>query len=1002
MEEYEPRSTLYFDPDKHPENTLKMFNEFCETFILRYNALYPDPPKVSMDAAIARWKVETRTAEVADPVPTIDQYDTVRNNWRSKDKVSKFLGLFSSKRFQTDWTAAQPDVNLRENATWTQFQEYIREYYRPTENSTLKNFHFRELQQGPQETFTAFCSRVALDAGHCSFKCTQATCTAESTATRDQIIIGTRYQNIREEALLKSWDLQTLRTEGMKMESAMKSGSEIGGENVNKLGKYSFKNTKQRPPPGQQKSRECFFCGEKFTNLSQHRQVCKGTNNKCSSCSKIGHLPSVCRSRPKKNTDVNKVETGDANNDTTAEATSDDGVQNIETYNVNLFAINTSRHSPKPKLRSTIQRKHDFSAQVVINNALGKVLADTGARVSVCGTVEAKNWGILKRMVPSKVKIQPYKSDPIAVHGTARCAVSFGNTTIPVDWHIISGSCEPILSGPASSQLGIIRFNATPDAFEPINMISETANANLKTNLQQTATEFAENFTGFKKLKGHQVKLHVDPSIKPKVTPERTTPYHLQDRVQSLIDSMVSDGIIEELPAHEAAPWISAMTIAPKPNGDIRMTLDARNVNKALQSSNLPIPRQEDIRAKLSGKKLFSKLDFKNAFWQLELHPDSRYLTVFYCNGKLYRYTRLTMGLKPSQEELNAALLPIFAHIPDVHLIHDDIIIATETDSEHETAFWEVMKAISEAELTLNPEKCVLGAGTIHFWGLVISSDGVRPDPAKVSALDHVTHPENKQELISFLCMMQANAEFIPNFSRKSAPLRELTRGNSRFIWIEKHEKCFNLLLDEFRNATLLRYFDPNKRTFIIVDAHKTGLGATLAQGEDFKSALPIAFASRSTKPHETHYPQLDLEATAINYGLKRFRRYIVGSPEIVIVITDHKPLCSIFNGTRHGSIRTERMKLLHQDVPYRVEYKRGSANLSDYLSRHATPLHMLSTDEQHEPDELNNLLYMLHTTPIMDNIGLATIAQHTDNDKVLICSSQNSEKWTDLDSEGC
>ena len=58
--------------------------------------------------------------------------------------------------------------------------------------------------------------------------------------------------------------------------------------------------------------------------------------------------------------------------------------------------------------------------------------------------------------------------------------------------------------------------------------------------------------------------------------------------------------------------------------------------------------------------------------------------------------------------------------------------------------------------------------------------------------------------------------------------------------------------------------------------------------------------------------------------------------------------------------------------------------NLSDYLSRHATPLHMLSTDEQHEPDELNNLLYMLHTTPIMDNIGLATIAQHTDNDKVL------------------
>ena len=123
--------------------------------------------------------------------------------------------------------------------------------------------------------------------------------------------------------------------------------------------------------------------------------------------------------------------------------------------------------------------------------------------------------------------------------------------------------------------------------------------------------EFPDNFTGFKKLKGHQVKLHVDSSVKPKSTPERSTPYHLRDRVQECIDKMLADDIIEELPPDEAAPWISQATIVPKPNGDLRMTLDARNVNKALQSSNHPIPRQEDIRAKLSGAKVFTKLDFK-------------------------------------------------------------------------------------------------------------------------------------------------------------------------------------------------------------------------------------------------------------------------------------------------------------------------------------------------------------------------------------------------------
>ena len=224
MEDSEPHRppSLYFDPGKHPENTLKLFNEFCDMFVLRYNALYPDPPKVSMDAALSRWKILNATTENPDPKPTVEQYDAVRNDWRSKDRVAKFLGLFSSKRFQTDWTAAQSTATLCDSATWPLFLQYMREYYKPTESSTLKNFHFRDLHQGPQETFTAFCSRVALEASHCSFKCANADCTAEETAARDQIIIGTHHQNIREEALLKSWDLATLRTERMKIESATK------------------------------------------------------------------------------------------------------------------------------------------------------------------------------------------------------------------------------------------------------------------------------------------------------------------------------------------------------------------------------------------------------------------------------------------------------------------------------------------------------------------------------------------------------------------------------------------------------------------------------------------------------------------------------------------------------------------------------------------------------------------------------------------------------------
>ena len=100
-----------------------------------------------------------------------------------------------------------------------------------------------------------------------------------------------------------------------------------------------------------------------------------------------------------------------------------------------------------------------------------------------------------------------------------------------------------------------------------------------------------------------------------------------------------------------------------------------------------------------------------------------------------------------------------------------------------------------------------------------------------------------------------------------------------------------------------------------------------LAQGESVKTAKPVALVSRTTNNAEKNYPQIDLEAMGIDFGLMRFRSYIVGAPEEVHVITDHQPLCAIFNGKRHGSIRTDRIKLRHQDVRYVVQYQHGKIN---------------------------------------------------------------------------
>ena len=296
----------------------------------------------------------------------------------------------------------------------------------------------------------------------------------------------------------------------------------------------------------------------------------------------------------------------------------------------------------------------------------------------------------------------------------------------------------------------------------------------------------------------------------------------------------------------------------------------------------------------------------------------------------------------------------------------------------------QVLEILSTSGLTLNTKKCVFGHKEIHFWGLIVSGDGVQPDPAKVEALDHITPPRNKVELMSFLCMMQSNSDFIPDFAKKAAKLRELTKKSIRFKWKKDHQECFKELIKAFKKETLLQYFDGNLQTFIFVDAHNSGLGAILAQGHSAEDARPVAISSRTTNEAEKHYPQLDLEGTSIDFGLRRFREYLVGSPHTVKVITDHKPLVPIFNKNRKGSVRTQRIRLRHQDIPYVVEYRKGKLNQSDYVSRHSKPLSKIVKEERKECEEFNNLLYTLHSTPVMDHIGLSRIAKETAADPTL------------------
>ena len=365
-----------------------------------------------------------------------------------------------------------------------------------------------------------------------------------------------------------------------------------------------------------------------------------------------------------------------------------------------------------------------YEVDVVINEKVTQAFADTGADISVMSKARAKELGL--PLSKARMKIKSYGSKTVHVKHCYIGTIMHGEQVVNACIYIVKQNVETLLSGRVCEALGIIKFNPAPVPVRHTAYKDPT-----KTRLAAAYPKVFEDKVG--RLKDHKVKFHIDENVPPVAERQRQHGFHLQGKRNTELDKMEAAGMIEE---HDGpAPWISNLVLTPKDDGGTRVTVDMRNANKAIKPTNIPIPRVEDIKSELAGCKTFSKLDFKSAFHQLEIEESSRHLTVFHGNGRLMRYCVLTMGSTPASGELTKALRPLFQHIKEVHVIHDDVIIATTDEKEHERVLNLVLSIIEESGMTLNINKCMFNKKEVPFWGVLVDGDGIRPNPEKVKAL---------------------------------------------------------------------------------------------------------------------------------------------------------------------------------------------------------------------------------------------------------------------------
>lgn len=142
--------------------------------------------------------------------------------------------------------------------------------------------------------------------------------------------------------------------------------------------------------------------------------------------------------------------------------------------------------------------------------------------------------------------------------------------------------------------------------------------------LQQMLQNHSENFKeGLGTLKGYQAKIHVDPTASPRFFKARSVPYSMQPLVEKVLDKLVTDDVIESVHFPDwAAPIVPVLKrdkTSVRICGDFKVT-----VNRVSKLDRYPIPKIEDLFAKLAGGKKFSQLDMSQAYQQLLLDDQSK------------------------------------------------------------------------------------------------------------------------------------------------------------------------------------------------------------------------------------------------------------------------------------------------------------------------------------------------------------------------------------------
>ena len=409
-----------------------------------------------------------------------------------------------------------------------------------------------------------------------------------------------------------------------------------------------------------------------------------------------------------------------------------------------------------------------------------------------------------------------------------------------------------------------------------------------------------------------------------RLNPEKAK--YLQKEIQYLLEN--------DLIEPSKSNWSSPCILVPKPDGSYRLCTDYRKVNTVTKTDTYPIPRIDDCIDKIGNARYVSKFDLLKGFWQVPLTERAKEISAFVTPDGLFQYKVMPFGMKNSPATFQRLINQVISGLTGCDAYIDDVIVYSETWSEHVEIMCKLFEKLSDAKLTVNLCKCEFGKATVTFLGHVVGQGNVKPVVAKVKAICEFPVPKGKKQLMRFLGMAGYYRKFCPNFSTIAEPLTRLLSKRVKFTWSPECEIAFQKLKAILESSPVLVAPNFSKLFKLVVDASEVASGSALLQEDEVGVDHPVCYFSKKFNKSQLNYSTIEKECLALVLAIKHFEVYLSSSSLPICVFSDHNPLVFI-NKMKNSNQRLLRWSLMLQEYNIEVRHIRGKDNvIADCLSR--------------------------------------------------------------------